>query len=134
MPPVDEQFRIGRHAINTCLREQNSLAHRQRAPQTIDMVDRIVKGWGNAFSYGNSKATLANLDRQIDEKNRTFRAWFARRTPALDDAQRRRAGGICQLVDVPTKWLDELPFRLSPARKRFRRSRTTITISTDGSA
>jgi ribonuclease HI len=130
---IDEQFRIGRHAIGTCLREQNSLAHRQRAPQTIDMVDRIVKGWGNAFSYGNSKATLADLDRQIDERNKAFRAWYANRTRALDEAQRRRAGGICQLVDIPTKRLDELPFRLSPARRRFRRSKTTITISTDGS-
>jgi RNA-directed DNA polymerase len=71
---VDEQFSIGRRATNECLRESSSLAHRQRAPQTIDMVDRIVKGWGNAFSYGESKATLADLDRKIDEKKIAFRA------------------------------------------------------------
>jgi hypothetical protein len=74
---VDEQFAIGRRAIGKCLRERSSLAHRQRAPQTIDVVDRIVKGWGNAFSYGNSKATLADLDRQIEERKAAFRSWFA---------------------------------------------------------
>ena len=130
---VDEQFRVGRRAINECLLRRDSLAQRQRAPQTIDMVDRIVAGWGNAFSYGSSKATLAELDRQIDEKKAAFRSWFARRTRSLSDDQRRRASGVRLLVDIPAKKLDELPFRLCHARKRFRRSSATLVVSTDGS-
>ena len=87
---VDEQFRIGRRAIDECLRQRSSLAHRLRAPQTIDMVDRIVKGWGNAFSYGNSKATLADLDRRIDEKKSAFRALINRvARPRLPCGQNR---------------------------------------------
>lgn len=130
---VDEHFRIGRRGINDCIREVDSLAHRQRYVQTQDMIDRVIKGWGNAFSYSNSSATLRDLDRQIDAKLKAFRQWFARRIQPLSDEQRRRAGGVCLLVDVPTKRLDELPFQLSRDRKRFRRSAATITVSTDGS-
>jgi ribonuclease HI len=56
-----------------------------------------------------------------------------RRTRELSDDQRRRASGICQLVDIQAKKLDELPFRLSGGRRRFRHSSATVTISTDGS-
>ena len=130
---VDEQLRIGRRGINDCLREANSLAHRQRYAQTQDMIDRLLKGWGNAFSYGNSNATMADIDRQIDAKLASFRQWFARRNRTLNEEQRRRAGGVCLLADVPTKRLDELPFQLSHERKRFRHSGSTVTVSTDGS-
>lgn len=130
---VDEHFRIGRRGINGCIRESDSLAHRQRYAQTQDMIDRVIKGWGNAFSYSNSSITLRDLDRQIDAKLKAFRRWFARRIQPLSDEQRRRAGGVCLLVDVPAKCLDELPFQLSRNRKRFRRSAATITVSTDGS-
>ena len=130
---VDEHVRIGRRGINDCIREADSLAHRQRYPQTQDMIDRVIKGWGNAFSYGNSSATLRDIDRQIDAKLKAFRRWFARRIHSLSDEQRRRAGGVCLLVDIPNKSLDELPFQLSRDRKRYRRSASTTTISTDGS-
>ena len=130
---VDEQLRIGRRGINDCLRETNSLAHRQRYAQTQDTIDRVLKGWGNAFSYGNSRATMADLDRQIDAKLASFRQWFARRIRTLNEDQRRRAGGVCLLADIPTKRLDELPFQVSRERKRFRHSGATVTVSTDGS-
>jgi RNA-directed DNA polymerase len=130
---VDEHLRIGRRAINDCLREHDSLANRQRYVQTQDMIDRVLKGWGNAFSYGNSSATKADIDRQIGEKLATFRQWFTRRTRDLSEKQRRRAGGVCLLADIPAKSLAELPFRLSQERKRFRQSRATIAVSTDGS-
>jgi ribonuclease HI len=130
---VHQQFQIGRRGINDCLREADSLAHRQRSAQTLEMVDRIVKGWGNAFSYGNSKATMVDIDRQIGERMAAFRSWFARRTRSLSEEQRRRAGGVCLLADIPTKSLDELPFQVSRERKRFRQSSATITLSTDGS-
>lgn len=130
---IDEHFRIGRRGINDCIREVDSLAHRQRYVQTQDMIDRVIKGWGNAFSYSNSLATMSDIDRQIDVKLKVFRQWFARRMKPLSDEQRRRAGGICLLADLPSKSLDELPFQLSRDRKRFRRSAATITVSTDGS-
>jgi ribonuclease HI len=130
---VDEHVRVGRSGINDCLRESNSLAHRQRYAQTHDMIDRVLRGWANAFSYGNSKATMADLDRQIGAKLAHFRQWFARRTRTVSDDQRRRAGGVCLLVDIPTKRLNELPFQLSRDRKRYRHSGAAITVSTDGS-
>lgn len=130
---VNEHFRIGRRGINDCIRELDSLAHRQRYAQTLDMIDRVIKGWGNAFGYGNSSATSSDIDRQINAKLKAFRQWFARRIQPLNDEQRRRAGGVCLLVDIPTKRLDELPFQLSRDRKRFRRSASTVTVSTDGS-
>jgi ribonuclease HI/retron-type reverse transcriptase len=130
---VDEQLQIGRRGINDCIREVDSLAHRQRYAQTHDMLDRVIKGWGNAFQYGNSKSTLGDIDRQIDAKLKILRQWFARRTHTLSDEQRRRAGGVCLLVDLPSKHLDDLPFQLSRDRKRFRRAASTVVVSTDGS-
>src|SRR5262249_8955122 len=35
---VDEHLRIGRRAVNDCLRKADSLAHRQRYAQTQDMI------------------------------------------------------------------------------------------------
>lgn len=130
---IDEHFRIGRRGINDCIREVDSLAHRQRYVQTQDMIDKVIKGWGNSFSYSNSSATMSDIDRQVDAKLKAFRQWFARRIKPLGDEQRRRAGGICLLADIPSKRLNELPFQLSRDRKRFRRSSATITVSTDGS-
>lgn len=130
---VDEQLRIGRRGISDCLREANSLAHRQRYAQTLDMIDRVLKGWGNAFSYGNSKATMSDIDRKIDVKLAHFRQWVVSRTRSLSEEQRRRAGGVCLVADIPAKPLGELPFRLGRERKRFRQSAATMKVSTDGS-
>ena len=130
---VDKHIRMGRRGITDCIRKADSFENRQRYAQTHDAIDRMLKGWGNAFAYTNSTSTMSDLDKKIDEKLETFRKWFANEVRSLDREQKRRAGGVCLLVDVKAKSLDELPFAMNGEKKRFRQSSRTITVSTDGS-
>jgi RNA-directed DNA polymerase len=91
-----------------------------------------MRGWGDAFAYGNSFSTIEDLDRRIDVKLDDFRNWFSRQIRDGDWKVRRRLGGVCLLSDVPAKCLDDVPFSLEKG-KRFIHSSNTVTISTDGS-
>ena len=119
---VDRHISLGKRGIKDCILKKDSFENRQRYVQTLDAIDRMVKGWGNAFAYSNSTSTLADLDRKIDEKLDRFRQWFARQIKSLDQNQKRRAGGVCLLVDVKQKSLDELPVTMDGKQKRFRQS------------
>lgn len=131
---VDLHIRLGKRGIKDCIRKEDSFANRQRYAQTQAAIDRMVKGWGNAFAYSTSRSsTMADLDKKIDEKLDYFRQWFTRQIKSLDPNQKRRAGGVCLLRDVETKSLNELPFVISCKQKRFKQSSKTLTVSTDGS-
>jgi RNA-directed DNA polymerase len=92
----------------------------------------VLRGWGEAFAYGNSTSTLEHLDQQIDVKINRFRSWFARRIDGADWKTRRRSGGVCLLSDIKPKTFDEVPFKLMDGVK-FRSSSRTLIVSTDGS-
>ena len=100
--------------------------------QTLSLIDRVIQGWGDAFSYSNDTKTLDKIDRNIDKKIIRFRKWYSAITMEISWKNRRRSGGVCLLSDIETKYLDELPFRLEK-RKRYRMTKNTIIISTDGS-
>lgn len=129
---VDECLADGRAAIIEARKLGDSDQNRQRYTQTLTLLDKIVRGWGNAFSYGNAAATIADLDQQIDQKIDTFRQWFIKQLAGTDWKTRRRMGGVCLLSDIHAKSLDDVPFSIEPG-KRFTRSSSTATISTDGS-
>lgn len=130
---LDECFRDGRYGIKECLRYGDSFVNRQRYAQTLDVADRILRGWGNSFAYSNSARTMDDLDVKVDEKIEVFRKWFAVQMRSLDRQDRRRAGGVCLLTDVAMKSLDEVPFVIESSTKGFRTSSKTLNISTDGS-
>lgn len=129
---VDKLFSSGRAAINDVHVAGNSFERRQRYVQTLDMVDRVIRGWGEAFAYSNAPATFDGLDLKIDEKLDTFRSWYRRKMRTADWRTKRRTGGVCLLTDIQPKSLDDLPYRL-PAAKKFRTTKATIVVSTDGS-
>jgi ribonuclease HI len=130
---IDNCIRDGRYGIEDCLRFENSYINRQRYAQTLDVVDRILTGWGNSFAYSNSMRSLEDLDEKIDEKLGRFRSWFARKIETLDSKGKRRAGGVGLLTDIKSKSLEDVPFVLESTAKRFRTSSRTLNISTDGS-
>jgi RNA-directed DNA polymerase len=130
---VDQCLSDGRKSIRHCLRRQNSYARQQRLAQTLEVLDRIVRGWGNSFAYGNSPSTLRDLDRKIDGSISRFRAWYSRETASLNCKQKRRALGVGLLEDLPTKSLDDVPFILTSSGSRFRNSSKTLNVYTDGS-
>lgn len=130
---VDEQLKFGRRGIKICLKEKDSFANKYRYVQTLDVLDKVLRGWGNSFSYSNSASTMRDLDGKIDEKLNRFRNWYSRQVSSLSWEDRRRSGGVCLVSDISTKNLGDVPFVLEKNGKRFRQSKNTITISTDGS-
>jgi ribonuclease HI/retron-type reverse transcriptase len=129
---VSEHIRRGRWAIADLKKGDTDRNTRQRYVQTLVLLDRVLKGWGEAFSYTNARSTLDDLDKVIDDKITDFRHWFANETKGQDWRTKRRLGGVCLLGDIPVKSFENLPFVLDDPSP-FRRSQNTLTISTDGS-
>jgi RNA-directed DNA polymerase len=129
---IDRHLQRGCTAITAAMEGKNGAENTQRYAQTLRLVDSVIRGWGNAFAYGNAQNTISDLDGQIDRMLDDFRRWFANKIKDADSATRRRAGGVCLLSDIETKSLDELPYRLQ-GKKSFRQTSKTIKIYTDGS-
>ena len=130
---VDEQLKFGRKGIKVCLKEKDSFANKNRYVQTLEILDRVLRGWGNSFAYSNSTNTMRDLDKKIDKKLDGFRSWYSRQISGLSWEDKRRSGGVCLVSDVRSKSLGDVPFILEKNGKRFRQSKNSITISTDGS-
>lgn len=129
---LDSHIGRGRNGITDVLSAGNSFAHRQRYVQTLDLLDRVVRGWGNSFAYSNATATTNDIDDKIERKIENFRDWYRRKLRDADWRTKRRTGGVCLLADIEPKSLDELPFRLGD-KKRYRKTKNMIVVSTDGS-
>jgi len=128
---IRKHFGAGRAAIRDVRKSEDSFAARQRYAQTLVLVDRVLRGWGESFAYGNSTSTMDNLDQLVDDLLEDFRTWFAQQLRGADRKTRRRMGGVGLLTDIDQKTFDEVPFQIDPGG-RFRASSGTITISTDG--
>jgi ribonuclease HI/retron-type reverse transcriptase len=129
---IDSHIRAGRETISEVKRAANSFEGRQRYAQTLVLLDKVIRGWGEAFAYSDAPATIVDLDRKIDSKLDQFRSWFAGQMRDQDWKTKRRLGGVCLLGDIQSKSLDDVPFQLELG-SRFSRSKNTVTISTDGS-
>jgi ribonuclease HI/retron-type reverse transcriptase len=121
----------GRRAIGDVRKSADSYAARQRYAQTLVLIDRVLRGWGESFAYTNSTATMDDLDMAVDNVLDDFRSWFSKQLKGADRKAKRRMGGVGLLTDVKAKNLDDVPFQVD-AGGRFRTTTSTITISTDG--
>ena len=129
---IDDRIGEGRLAIKDVHNRQSSFVAKNRYIQTLDQIDRILRGWGDAFAYGNTPNVIDDLDVKIESKLKNFREWYRTRSATMTWRERRRTGGVCLLSDIEAKNLDELPFRISNKR-RFSKTDQTQTVSTDGS-
>lgn len=130
---VDAHLSFGRRAISEVIEEESSFFRRQRYAQTLSLVDQVLRGWGQAFSYGNAPSTLLHLDQEIDEKLNNFHKWYSRHLEGKDWRAKRRGGGVGLLQDIKPKTFDNVPFSLEKPPS-VRVTSKMITISTDGSA
>ena len=128
---VKDRIKIGKRNISEVRREP-SADNTQRYTQTLVGIDRALRGWGNAFAYGNAPATLDDLDMKVEEELGKFRSWYSDFVRTYDWKTRRRTGGVCLLTDIKPKDLSDVPFKLEIGG-RFVKSSKAITISTDGS-
>ena len=129
---IGDRIGEGRLAIKDVHNRQSSFIAKNRYVQTLDQIDRILRGWGDAFAYGNAPNVIDDLDEKIEGKLKEFRDWYRTYSAAMNWRERRRTGGVCLLADIEAKRLDELPFRISNKR-RFSKISEMQTVSTDGS-
>lgn len=129
---IRNHLRSGRSSIVEVRRERDSFAGRNRMAQTLVVIDRVIKGWGDAFAYCNCPDIMRSLDERIEAMLDDFRRWYAGRVKSEDWKNRRRMAGVCLLEDVPTKSLDDVPFFVK-AGPKVRKSVRSLTVSTDGS-
>jgi hypothetical protein len=70
-------------------------------------IDQLIRGWGAAFAFVTNRASLAQLDREIDRRLAAFDAWYRRQIAGLGHRPRRRLRGIALLADTPPRVVDE---------------------------
>jgi RNA-directed DNA polymerase len=76
--------------------------------QTLNRIDRKIRGWGDAYQFVTTRVTFSQLDDKIDELLGNFRLWFARQTKDANPRVRRRMAGLALLADTPPRSLKEL--------------------------
>lgn len=128
---IEVKIAQGKKSITKCQAEHNSFASQNRYVQTLTLIDRTVRGWGDAFAYSNT--SLSAIDDEIDEILRSLKRWYRNNSIERSIQDRRRMLGVCLLSDIKPKSLENLPFRFSK-NKKHKISKETIIISTDGSS
>ena len=77
----------------------------QRYAQTLARLDRVLKGWGDAFAYCNGRHVFEGLDQKVDIELAKFRAYGQRLARDATPTRRRRISGVYNLSDTPAKLL-----------------------------
>jgi RNA-directed DNA polymerase len=71
--------------------------------QWMARIDQLIRGWGAAFAFVTNRASLAQLDEEIDARLAAFDAWYRGQFPGLGPRPRRRLRGIALLGDTPPR-------------------------------
>lgn len=96
---IDQDFADARKTIAKQMREVRRA--QSRFVQTLDLIDRKVRGWGDSFRDVDQRVEFAQLDDQIAEKISRFTAWYFGQTKGCDTRTKMRAMGVALLVDTP---------------------------------
>ena len=99
---VEKVLAEGCRAMVAAAKATSGPAPKQRYAQTLVRVDRVVRGWGHAFSFCNGRQPFDTLDRRIDQRIAEFRhvahALARNKGPTVT----RRVMGVHLLSDTPT--------------------------------
>jgi RNA-directed DNA polymerase len=74
-----------------------------RYVQALVLLDKKVRGWGDAFRPSTDRLIFAQLDEKVGALLDHFALWYERRVKSLDARQRRRSLGVALLVDTPAE-------------------------------
>jgi hypothetical protein len=74
--------------------------------QTLDRIDRTLRGWGDAYRFVTNRVPFAQMDAEVDRMLRGFQGWFARLSGDATPEARRRMSGIALLGDTPPRRAD----------------------------
>jgi RNA-directed DNA polymerase len=72
---------------------------RMRFVQTLDELNKVIKGWGQSYSFCNSAQTMADLDAKIDEEIAGLFSAYQMLIRGASSATRRRLLGVQLLND-----------------------------------
>jgi hypothetical protein len=68
--------------------------------QSLELLDRKIRGWGDAFAATTKRLVLAQLDGEIDKIVAGYLGWFGRVRRSRSPTHQRRLMGIALLVDT----------------------------------
>jgi RNA-directed DNA polymerase len=98
---IDSIIDDGRRAIASARSAKPNEVPKQRFAQTLDRIDRVVRGWGHAYAFCDGRQCFGSIDRSVDAKINLFRsqtdALLSRATPETT----RRVLGVHLLADTP---------------------------------
>jgi RNA-directed DNA polymerase len=100
---IQNILKEGRHAIN-CTRKGEARAGLGFA-QTLCYLDRVIKGWGDAYSFSNGRQVFEALDHRIDQEVEVFLNDVRRHMQNSDSILHRRILGIHALKDTKQREL-----------------------------
>ena len=73
-----------------------------RFVQSLVLLDRKIRGWGDAFRATTMRLLLAQLDAKIDKILAEYLSWFSRVRRGRSMTHQRRLTGIALLIDTET--------------------------------
>lgn len=76
--------------------------------QALNLIDRKIRGWGDAYQFVSNRVTFSQMDCVIDQLLNDFRLWFARQSETVPPRVRRRMSGIALLADTTPQELNKL--------------------------
>lgn len=68
--------------------------------QSMNLLDRKIRGWGDAFEATTMRIVFAQLDAKIDDMLAAYRRWFAQISLGRSVTEKRRLIGIALLADT----------------------------------
>jgi hypothetical protein len=68
--------------------------------QTLALLDKKIRGWGDAFGSTTQRVIFVQMDDQLDRIIADFIQWFGRHTKGLDRKVRLRKMGVALLIDT----------------------------------
>ena len=71
-----------------------------RFAQSLTLLDRKIRGWGDAFSATTMRLVLAQLDAKIDSMFDDYLRWFGRVRHGKSATHQRRLMGVALLIDA----------------------------------
>jgi len=89
----------GRFWVSTEAVSEGGTAPRMRFVQTLDELDKVVRGWQHSYLFCNSPQTMADLDAKIDDEIVSLVNAYQRLARGADAAAGRRLLGVQLLTD-----------------------------------
>jgi len=78
--------------------------HRERGgasyAQTLCSLDRVLKGWGDSFSFCNDRKSFQKLDKRIEKQLGRFHQYVRQLGSKCSPIEKRRILGVHALCDT----------------------------------